>query len=198
MKFLFLFHSNIWVLSNIIFINNLAISIDAFLINRNRVFPGTSIVERESFRFKLESQKKNGKKKGPSGPVVPEFSRVVNVDQIPPRRPVLCRIIAKEEERAGLAERLDIDELPYFAANVTLSRRDQNTVLAEGTIEAHFKAGKTMEAEIVQCEFDTVLLDTKNGDLKFEEEMDYDDEIRSDGIIDIGEIATNYLTLELY
>jgi hypothetical protein len=33
---------------------------------------------------------------------------------------------------------------------------------------------------------------------KFEEAMDYDDEIGTDGDIDIGEIASQYLSLELF
>jgi hypothetical protein len=40
--------------------------------------------------------------------------------QVPERRPVLCKLLAKEKEREGLAERFDIPELLYFAANVTV------------------------------------------------------------------------------
>ena len=88
-------------------------------------------------------------KKKKSAPVGPEFSRVLNVAQVrwqkkiktvngygwvslifsigqmkscqvPERRPVLCKLLAKEKEREGLAERFDIPELLYFAANVTV------------------------------------------------------------------------------
>ena len=45
-------------------------------------------------------------------------------NKVPVRRPVLCKLLAKENERAGLAARFDIPELIYFAANVTVTRRD--------------------------------------------------------------------------
>jgi hypothetical protein len=43
--------------------------------------------------------------------------------QIPERRPVLCKLLAKDNERTALALRFDIPEITYFAANVTISRR---------------------------------------------------------------------------
>ena len=52
---------------------------------------------------------------------------------------VLCKLLAKEQERVLVAERFDIPELLYFASNVTLSRSDAVTILVEGTIEAHIR-----------------------------------------------------------
>jgi hypothetical protein len=68
---------------------------------------------------------------------MPEFSRIVSVGQVPEKRPVLCKLIAKPGERKGLAERFDIPDLTYFAANVTLKRSDPSTVMVLGSIEAH-------------------------------------------------------------
>lgn len=106
-----------------------------------------------SFFPALYAAKKN------KGPVGPEFSRVLNVGQIPGRRPVLCKLLAKESERAGLAERFDIPELTYFAANVTVSRRDAGSLVVTGDIEAHIKGGDLMEPEVVESDFETLLLD---------------------------------------
>ena len=77
---------------------------------------------RDNFR-RLTTSLYAAKKAKKSHPAVPEFSRVLNVGQIPERRPVLCKLLAKEKERAGLALRFDIPEITYFSANVTISRR---------------------------------------------------------------------------
>eukprot|EP00596_Hydrurales_sp_CCMP1899_P006778 CAMPEP_0119043982 /NCGR_PEP_ID=MMETSP1177-20130426/27640_1 /TAXON_ID=2985 /ORGANISM="Ochromonas sp, Strain CCMP1899" /LENGTH=65 /DNA_ID=CAMNT_0007013267 /DNA_START=482 /DNA_END=676 /DNA_ORIENTATION=+ len=63
--------------------------------------------------------------------------------------------------------------------------------MVEGDMEAHIKGGELMEPEILIGEFDTLLLDNtgaKEG-TSFDEEMDYDDEVDSQGNIDLGEIA---------
>lgn len=177
-----------------------------YILSYGFLLPSTFVINMESSKtsrflsryFELHGKSKKGSKKTKlSGPITAEFSRVVNVDQIPPKRPVLCRIIAKENERIGLAQRFDIEEITYFGANITLSRHDENTIFAEGNLKAVWKAGATLDPDTITCDFDTTILDTKNGDLNFEEEMDYDDEIRSDGNIDIGEIASQYLSLEI-
>ena len=139
-------------------------------------------------------------------PPQPEFSRIVNVGQVPPNgRPVLCRIIAKEKERLGLSKRFDIDELTFFSANVTLTRRDSNSVHVTGNFEAQMKVAELVPAEVLMGEFDTLLLDNSGnggsygGDsyLDFSSNMDYDDEVGADGSIDIGEIASQYFSLEM-
>ena len=218
--------------------------------------PSTSFRSPRSFSPALHAAKKN------KGPVGPEFSRVLNVGQIPGRRPVLCKLLAKESERAGLAERFDIPELTYFAANVTVSRRDAGSLVVTGDIEAHIKGGELMEPEVIESDFETLLLDNtvrptrwrrrrrcypllcltpfclfqgSVSGVSFEEAMDYDDEVGQvthththtlrapgdpslpaapsapdrpplslahgtgqDGNIDLGEIAAQYLSLELF
>ncbi|KAJ1438515.1 hypothetical protein B484DRAFT_392269 [Ochromonadaceae sp. CCMP2298] len=137
-------------------------------------------------------------KKSKAGSVGLEFSRVINVGQIPRAKPVLCRLLAKEAERQGLCARFDIPQLPYFAANVTLSRRDEHSVLVVGSIEAHVKSGEMMDVEVLRSDFDTLLLNNEGGDLNIEDETDFDDEVGPGGEIDIGEIAAQYLALEMY
>ena len=152
---------------------------------------------------------KNSISKSPHKKILPpptEFSRIVNVGQVPPNgRPVLCRIIAKEKERLGLSKRFDIDELTFFSANVTLIRRDTNSIQVTGNFEAQMKVAELVPAEVLTGEFDTLLLDNSGnggsygGDsyLDFSSNMDYDDEVGTDGSIDIGEIASQYFSLEM-
>lgn len=135
-------------------------------------------------------------------PPRPEFSRLVNANQVPQRRSVLCRIVAKEKECQGLAKRYDIYNITYFGANVTLIRQDGNSIQVTGTFEAHMKVAELVEPEILIEEFDTLLLDNSGAmpgteSLSFEDNMDYDDEIGTDGSIDIGEIAAQYFSLEM-
>lgn len=147
------------------------------------------------------------KKKNAPPPLTPEFSRCLNVGQVS-RRPVLCKLLAKEGERAALAERFDVPEISYFAANVTLTRQDELTIVVEGSIEAIITAGKASAAlselqlapEKIVGDFTTLLLDNSSTKtpVDFDSATDYDDEINEDGVIDIGEIAAQYLSLELF
>lgn len=122
------------------------------------------------------------------------------LSKIPGRRPVLCKLLAKEKERIGLAERFDIPELTYFAANVTVSRQDPGTIMVKGTLEAHMKGGDIMPLEVITSEFDTMILDNTGAStgVSLDEAMDYDEEVDKDGNIDLGEIAAQYLSLELF
>jgi hypothetical protein len=105
----------------------------------------------------LYMAKKKTKRKAPT---TPEFSRVLNAEQVPPNRPVLCRLVAKEVERAGLAERFDLPNITYFAANVTASRPDSGSVLIEGSLEAHIKVAELSRLDRITSTFDTMLLDS--------------------------------------
>lgn len=62
--------------------------------------------------FQLHAKKKK------EIPKTPEFSRIVNVAQIGSKRKVLCKLLAKENERQLLAERYEIQGLSYFAGTV--------------------------------------------------------------------------------
>lgn len=92
----------------------------------------------------------NGKKasSSPTTIIIPEFSRIINIQQIPKLKPVLCRLLANNEEKVKLSIRLDIPILIYFASNVTLSRRDDRSILVIGQFEAHLKSGITLKYTI--------------------------------------------------
>lgn len=150
-----------------------------------------------------------------AGPITPEFSRILNVGQIPEKRPVLCKLLATEKERRGVAERFDIPDLLYFASNITLSRSDSISILVEGTIEAHIKTGDDKgDVELFEAAFDTLLLNNAEGGefggskegyktgidepITLEYASNYDDEVAANGEVDIGEISAQYLGLEMY
>lgn len=134
-------------------------------------------------------------------PTKPEFSRIVNVAQIPSRKPIVCKLLANDEERRKLAARLDLIELSYFSANVTISRQDSNAILVEGSFIARSSNGGIFPDEEYASNFDTLILDNTNSigeALSLDDATDFDDEVAGNGDIDIGEIASQFLSLEIY
>ena len=133
-------------------------------------------------------------------PVRPEFSRIINAGQIQSRKPVICKILAKQRELELLAVRLEVPGLSYFAANITLSRKDITSIDITGTIAATVYNGDIFPADYVVGEFDTIILDNSSisDKISIEDAVDYDDEVGANGDIDIGEIAAQYLSLEVF
>ena len=132
---------------------------------------------------------------------VPEFSRVLNAGQIPSNRPVMCRLLAKEKERAGLALRLGVPNITYFSANITSHRSGPGSIIIAGKLEAHVKGGEFYSEEVTGS-FETQVLDNTGWDagsrVSLADAQDYDEEVSPDGDIDIGEIASQYLSLEMF
>ena len=91
--------------------------------------------------FQLNIKKTSSPASKTTTAIIPEFSRIINIQQIPKLKPVLCRLLANNEEKLKLSIRLDIPILIYFASNVTLSRRDDRSILVNGQFEAHLKSG---------------------------------------------------------
>jgi len=60
--------------------------------------------------------------------------------------------------------------------------------------------GAVLDVEIIKSNFETMLLNNAENEekLSIDDETDYDDEVKSDGSIDIGEISSQYLALELF
>lgn len=92
------------------------------------------------------------------GPVVtPEFSRIINISQLPKRGSIACRLLAKPEEREKIAKRLKVPfELRYFAANTTIEWKDPQSLLIKGKYEAHQYLTSTRTRKIVNS-FETLL-----------------------------------------
>ena len=74
-------------------------------------------------------------------------------------------------------------------------------LLNDGLDEARIKDGELLEPSVFEADFDTLLLDNSGEKAEsapsFEDCMDYDDEIGFEGNIDVGEIASQYLSLEI-
>lgn len=131
-----------------------------------------------------------------------EFSRIVNSGQISSKRNVLCKLAANEEERLNLAKRFDIANILHFHANITLSRQDIQSIVITGTLSAEIYNGDLFPTDIITSEFETIMLDNTNVPIEqrilIEDAQDYDDEVGINGEIDIGEIASQYLSMEIY
>jgi hypothetical protein len=125
--------------------------------------------------------------------------RRLNVGQVPIMKPVLCRILANAKERAALAERFDMSGLVYFGANVTVSWRESTVLLVQGNLEAHMGASNIDGVEVIVSEFDTTVLNNfgSSTPVSLSDDTDFDSETDADGNVDIGEIAAQYLALEL-
>ena len=126
-------------------------------------------------------------------------------------------IVCQENERSALALRFDIPNIDFFGANVTISRQSSSSILVKGKFDARLRFGELLDVETIIGEFDTILLNNFGSEkgksfcstlkpsryeiiaaLSLDDEMDYDDEVDSNGNIDIGEITSQYLALELY
>ena len=143
---------------------------------------------------------KKPKKKVRLAPPAPEFSRIVNIANIPERKSVLCRLIANPRECSSLAERFEIPEIVSFSSNVTVSREMGGVGLyVEGEFAVEIGSGSDLlpTTEIAST-FETNLLVNLDGSMSFEESTDYDDEVGESGDIDLGEIAAQYFGIEMY
>ena len=52
--------------------------------------------------------------------------------------------------------------------------------------------------EFLNASLNSLLYNNNSTGISFDEEMDYDDEVDKNGNIDLGEIASQYLSLEMF
>ena len=151
-------------------------------------------------RSMSKSVSKKPKRQMKTAPPSPEFSRVLNLNAIPERKPVLCRLLASELECAALAGRYEVPEIIKFGANVTISREMNGIgLLVEGDFCVEIGSGsELLPTTDIRGHFDTNLLINVDGSLSFDEATDYDDEVDESGDIDIGEIAAQYFGIEMF
>eukprot|EP01040_Poterioochromonas_malhamensis_P013275 gene13275-14581_t len=130
-----------------------------------------------------------------------EFTRVVNIEQIPRKRSILCKLLVKEHEKASVAKRFNVPQILHFSANVTMTWRDTHSLLISGSVEGQIGYGNNeiLAPDTITTQFETLLLNNINTNdvLRFEDEKEYDDEIKADGNIDIAEIACQYFEMEI-
>ncbi len=135
-----------------------------------------------------------------------EFSRSVTIDSIPADRKVEKTIESTPEECELLAKRLDVKEISGFKAKIELFRSLKSGIL---TINSEFEAKIGQNCSIslesivsdVKKTFETAFSGGK--EVIDDESFEYDDieddfnSPISDGNIDIGELVTQYLSLEI-
>jgi uncharacterized metal-binding protein YceD (DUF177 family) len=137
-----------------------------------------------------------------------EFSRQIAIEGIIPDKTRVETIAASEEECAALAKRFDLQALSGLKARLTVLRVSEgNIVRIEGDIEAEVVQTCVVSLQGVPSEikahFDTYF--TEDGKEGFEEEqlldIAIDDEVPdmvvNGGMLDLGELTAQYLSLEL-
>ncbi len=132
-----------------------------------------------------------------------EFSRIINVQRVLKKNKPLD-FVATLDERTSLAERLLIESITSFSVDYVLqSTHDPKLFYLKG----HLKAQVVQKCIVTEApvnekiddQFDVVLRDEKRPDedsFDIEEPIDDVDYIEN-GEIDLGEIATQYLILNL-
>jgi uncharacterized metal-binding protein YceD (DUF177 family) len=132
----------------------------------------------------------------------PEFSRPFVADRLGAAA-VIETLVANPAERAALAKRLDLVELGRLSATVTLERGLSGLIHVEGRLEADMvrTCVVTLAAFPSHVE-DSFALDFGAGVAVPVDEVDIDidydaPEPIEDGVIDIGELVTQYLALAL-
>lgn len=136
----------------------------------------------------------------------PEFSRLIAIEGITPDKTRTEKIDATEEECAALAARFGLHRLSNLAGTVNIRRISGSDVVR---IDGQFSA-EVVQACVVSLQdvparvegtFDTYF--TQNGgETRSEIEFSLDDDLEAaeivvNGMIDMGEVVAQYLSLEL-
>jgi uncharacterized metal-binding protein YceD (DUF177 family) len=136
----------------------------------------------------------------------PEFSRPVAIEGLIPDKARHEVIEATPEECAALAKRFDLRELSGFRARVNIRRiPGGTTVRVDGDFEAEVVQACVVSLLDVPSEirasFDSYFTED---DVPEDEELDFDSDSAAEfpekiegGVIDLGELVAQYLSLEL-
>ena len=138
--------------------------------------------------------------------VPPEFSRLIAVDSIVPNRDRIEKIEASDDECAALAKRFDLRSLSGLAASLDVQRLSEGNFIK---VEADFEADVVQACVVslhdvpshVKAHFETYF--TEDGK-EFDQDEDLSAELGdcphnviSDGMLDLGELVAQHLSLEL-
>jgi uncharacterized metal-binding protein YceD (DUF177 family) len=138
-------------------------------------------------------------------PHAPEFSRLLAIEGITPDRVRKESVEATEEECEALARRLDLRELSGLKAKLAIRRVAGGTaVRIEGDFEAEVVQSCVISLREVPSHvaghFETFFTEDKRAedDLEFSSDDAEDTgEMIVNGMIDLGEVVAQYLSLEL-
>lgn len=135
----------------------------------------------------------------------PEFSHPLSIEGMTPDKERVERIRANDKECAALAKRFDLRGLSDFAAVMKIRRVAGGTVRVEGKLEAEVVQTCVVSLQDVHAhvtgEFETFFTEEEQ---PLPEDLDLllDDpesapEMLTNGHIDLGEVAAQYLSLNL-
>ena len=135
----------------------------------------------------------------------PEFSRLIAVEGITPDKTRHETIAATEEECAALAERLGLRELASLSAELDIRRvAGGDTIRLAGTLKADLVQGCVVSLQDVpariEASFETFFSENAPSDDEIEFSFEEDEAIAEqiiNGMIDLGEVVAQYLSLEI-
>ena len=135
-----------------------------------------------------------------------EFSRPLSVEGIIPDRPRKEKVEASLEECAALAKRFDLRDLSGLKARMTVLRVSEGKIIRiEGDLEAEVVQTCVVSLRDVHSEigahFETYFTEDGKGldqDTEFSVELEEElSDVLVGGILDLGELVAQYLSLEL-
>jgi uncharacterized metal-binding protein YceD (DUF177 family) len=138
--------------------------------------------------------------------IIHEFPRPLAIDGVIADKPRAEKMAATADECAALAKRFDLRHLENFKANMTVLRVSEGRMIrVKGSLSADVVQSCVVSLRDVpahiQGEFDTYFNeDGKNIDQDGEFSIEIEEEISDvlkDGVLDLGELAAQYLALEL-
>lgn len=123
----------------------------------------------------------------------PEFSRIIKFNEWNDNQSHM-HFQLEENEKKKLMHRLDVQDIHYFKLDLQIKRIEENLIDFDikGTISAEWKNIKN-DVFSVQDDFNTKILHSSLS-VSYDELIE-DIEYTEDGIVDIGEIATQYLII---
>lgn len=135
----------------------------------------------------------------PSRDIPPKFfSRVIQSASVLEGKQSFCRLIASKSECESLSSFYQLANITSFESWLYLTRRKYVDIEIVGNFSVKLSRSILYPDRNISSDFDTKLLDSSCGIKKsFANEADYDDEISSDGTIDVGDISAQYLIMNL-
>jgi len=135
---------------------------------------------------------------------LPEFSRIISVSRISPKG-VEEVLETRPAERAALAKRFDLVDLPVLKASITLTPGSQQTIAATGIIEAEIvqRCVVTLDPIVSRLNLDVDVIFIPAGsdhnipDARASDELNDEFEFYSGGKIDIGEMISQQLGVNI-
>ena len=135
---------------------------------------------------------------------LPEFSRIVSVSRIPPSG-LEQDIEAKPAERAALAKRFDLIDMPLLKAQLTVTPGAGQSITVSGQIESDIVQNCVITLEPIKTHFDLRLnitllpaeIHAKGAGSPDPGDLDEEVDMYEDGKIDLGETVAQHLGISI-